>query len=127
DASGDASADLDPPRPIAPLSTARVTSRRPMLRWQLSAGSDGAAVELCRTRACTTVSWTVPARGGSAALTNDEVDSPRRLHAPPRDRAARRVHGQGARRPLPRGGRTPTGCPSPTRGDPPGPTPAGQG
>ncbi len=39
------------PRPIAPMSTSAVTSKRPTLRWQLAAGSDGASVELCRDRA----------------------------------------------------------------------------
>lgn len=39
------------PRMIAPMSTSAVTSRRPTLRWQLAAGSDGASVELCRDRA----------------------------------------------------------------------------
>jgi hypothetical protein len=43
------------PRPIAPLSTAIVTSRRPLLRWALASGTDGAAVEICRDRACTVV------------------------------------------------------------------------
>src|SRR5271169_6753879 len=32
-ATDDASADAPPPRPIAPLSSATVTARRPMLRW----------------------------------------------------------------------------------------------
>src|SRR5687768_4822818 len=36
------------PRLIAPLSAARVTSRRPGLRWVLPAGADGGGVELCR-------------------------------------------------------------------------------
>lgn len=39
-------------RLIAPLSTAAVTSRRPTLKWQLPAGSDGAHVQICRDRAC---------------------------------------------------------------------------
>jgi hypothetical protein len=42
------------PRLVAPLSTSRVTSRRPTLRWELAANSDGAHVELCRDRACET-------------------------------------------------------------------------
>jgi hypothetical protein len=40
------------PRPIRPLSTSRVTSRRPTLAWELPAGLDGARVELCADRAC---------------------------------------------------------------------------
>jgi hypothetical protein len=42
------------PRLLAPLSTSRVTSRRPTLRWELDANSSGAHVELCRDRACET-------------------------------------------------------------------------
>jgi hypothetical protein len=30
------------PRPIAPLSTATVTSQTPMFKWQLATGTDGA-------------------------------------------------------------------------------------
>jgi hypothetical protein len=41
------------PRPIAPLSTAAVTSQTPTLQWELPSGADGAHVELCRDRACT--------------------------------------------------------------------------
>ena len=39
-----ATANVAAPRPIAPLSTATVTSRRPTLHWLLAAGSDGAHV-----------------------------------------------------------------------------------
>ena len=41
------------PRLIAPLSTATVTSRRPLLHWVLPSGTDGAHVEICHDRACT--------------------------------------------------------------------------
>lgn len=41
-------------RLIAPLSTASVTSRRPTLKWQLPLDGDGAHVQICRDRACTT-------------------------------------------------------------------------
>jgi hypothetical protein len=41
-----------PPRLIAPLSTATVTSRQPILHWVLAGGSDGAHVQICRDRAC---------------------------------------------------------------------------
>jgi hypothetical protein len=44
---------LTAPRPIAPLSTSRVTSQRPTLRWQLATMTDGAEVRLCRDRAMT--------------------------------------------------------------------------
>ncbi len=40
-------------RAIAPLATATVTSHRPVLRWALPAGDDGAVVDLCADRACT--------------------------------------------------------------------------
>jgi len=40
------------PRPVAPLSTSTVTSRRPTLRWELPSGIAGARVELCADRAC---------------------------------------------------------------------------
>ncbi len=56
DAMGDTGPDLSkiaPPRLIAPLSTATVTSRRPLLHWVLPNGTDGAHVEICHDRACT--------------------------------------------------------------------------
>ncbi len=55
------------PRPIAPLSTATVTSRRPTLRWVLAAATDGARVEICADRACATVERTLVASGRSTA------------------------------------------------------------
>ena len=56
-----------PPRLIAPLSTATVTSRRPMLRWALAAGTDGALVEICRDRACTNLVTAFDAHGSAGA------------------------------------------------------------
>lgn len=41
------------PRPIAPLSTSRVTSRRPTLHWELPTGVTDTTVDLCLDRACT--------------------------------------------------------------------------
>jgi len=41
------------PRPIAPLSTSRVTSRTPTLHWALPAGVTQTIVDLCLDRACT--------------------------------------------------------------------------
>ncbi len=72
----DAASDVDvavvpPPRPLAPLSLGGVTQLRPTLRWALSAGHDGAVVELCRDRACTNVIETVMATGTSAQPTRD--------------------------------------------------------
>ncbi len=46
-----AGCELRVPRPIAPMSTSSLTTRRPTLRWELPAGVEGAAVELCRDRA----------------------------------------------------------------------------
>jgi hypothetical protein len=43
----------DTPRPIAPLSTSRVTSRRPKLRWTLPSHVTSATIDLCLDRACT--------------------------------------------------------------------------
>jgi FG-GAP repeat protein/VCBS repeat protein len=59
DASADRSAPVDAtdaavaaPRPIAPLSTSRVTSRKPTLSWALPNGVTSATVDLCSDRAC---------------------------------------------------------------------------
>lgn len=43
------------PRPLAPVSTGFVTTPQPTFRWALPAGVDGAAVEICKDRACTMV------------------------------------------------------------------------
>ena len=58
-----------PPRPIAPLSTATVTSQEPLFRWALAAGTDGAEVDICRDRACSTIVTTFIATGSSGAPT----------------------------------------------------------
>ena len=60
-------------RPIAPLSTARVTSRRPTLRWRLGRGRDGARLTLCADRACARVLSARVVAGETAA---PEVDLP---------------------------------------------------
>jgi len=54
---------LPAPRPLSPLSTARVTTATPVLAWQLPAGVDGAVVEICADRACTDVTTTFLAPG----------------------------------------------------------------
>jgi hypothetical protein len=41
---------IEPPRAIAPLSTSRVTSHSPTLRWQNAVGVGGAVIELSRSR-----------------------------------------------------------------------------
>jgi hypothetical protein len=51
--SSTACAAIPAPRPIAPLSTATVTSRSPTFRWAPASGNDGAEVEVYRDRACT--------------------------------------------------------------------------
>ncbi len=43
------------PRPISPLSLGETTRRRPSFRWELPSGMDGALLEICRDRACSTV------------------------------------------------------------------------
>jgi hypothetical protein len=61
------------PRPVAPLSTATVTSRRPTLRWSLVPGTTGAQVELCRDRACTTTLTTLT--GATSAVPTTDLPS----------------------------------------------------
>jgi hypothetical protein len=68
---GTACVPIAPPRPISPLSTATVSTMRPTLRWSLPAGTDGARVELCSDRACTTVLRTIDATGSSVAPSSD--------------------------------------------------------
>ena len=45
---------IPPPRAIAPLSTAGVTSHQPTLTFALAAGTAAAQVDLCTSRTCTT-------------------------------------------------------------------------
>jgi len=58
---------LTPPRAIAPLSTATVSSQLPVLRWVLASGEDGAVVEMFRDRACTQSVISFLANGTSGA------------------------------------------------------------
>jgi FG-GAP-like repeat len=58
-------------RLIAPLSTAKVTSRRPTLRWMLGDGDDGAHVQICRDRACAVEVISFDADGASGAPASD--------------------------------------------------------
>jgi hypothetical protein len=60
---------IPPPRAIAPLSTATVTSELPILRWSLVGGDDGAVVEICRDRACTMSVLSFTAKGTSGVPT----------------------------------------------------------
>ncbi len=60
-----ACAPIAAPRPISPLSTGSASSRRPLFTWALAAGSDGAHVEICSDRACTTSITAFDASGAS--------------------------------------------------------------
>jgi hypothetical protein len=55
------------PRPLAPLSTATVTSQTPSLHWVLAEGDDGAQVDICRDRACRTAVATFAVTGSAGA------------------------------------------------------------
>ncbi len=52
-------------RQIFPLSTARVTSQRPTLRWELRGRADGARVEVCSTRDCRRIEESADVAGAS--------------------------------------------------------------
>ncbi|HYV47520.1 MAG TPA: FG-GAP-like repeat-containing protein [Myxococcaceae bacterium] len=67
--SGSICIGIDPPQPLAPLSTAKVTSQRPTLRWKLFGNEDGAHVQICRDRGCGQVEQTLDASGTSVQLT----------------------------------------------------------
>jgi hypothetical protein len=54
-------------RLVAPLSTSTVTSQQPTLRWILGADKDGAQIDLCADRACTSGVVTFTATGTHAS------------------------------------------------------------
>jgi len=60
---------IAPPQPIAPLSTALVTSQQPTFRWALATGTTAAQVDICSTRACTTVLQTITGAAGATTGT----------------------------------------------------------
>lgn len=62
---------LEPPRPVAPPAGVRLTGMRPLFRWELPAGLDGAVIEVCADRACTEISRRFEATGDSAAPPDD--------------------------------------------------------
>jgi hypothetical protein len=64
------------PRPVGPPVGAMVTSLRPSLRWRLGGTLVGAAVEVCRDRACTVVESTFDATGTSGTLPVDLPTGP---------------------------------------------------
>lgn len=59
------------PRPTSPLSVTMVDTLRPELRWKLSGDLTGSVIELCRTRACTTVEKTFAATGSRFTVPED--------------------------------------------------------
>jgi hypothetical protein len=72
DEGGDAaSADIAPPRPIAPVSVSFLTSRRPAFRWQLAQGADGARVDVCADRSCARPVSSFDAKGSAGVPPDD--------------------------------------------------------
>lgn len=59
---------VEAPRPLSPLSTTYVTSRRPRLRWSLPEGVDGAEVIVCARPDCAAPRVTFEVRGSEAVL-----------------------------------------------------------
>lgn len=55
-------------RLVAPLSGQLLTGRTPTLRWELTAPSDGAVVEICRDRLCASVVRTLPSSGAQTLV-----------------------------------------------------------
>lgn len=53
----------DAPRLVAPMSTSFLTGATPSLRWELSANTDEAVVEMCADRACTMLERSVTVAG----------------------------------------------------------------
>jgi hypothetical protein len=66
-----ADCSLPAPRLIAPLSTARVTRMNPTLHWELAAGTDGARIEICKERDCSTILATFDATGINGTVPMD--------------------------------------------------------
>ncbi len=56
---------IQPPRLVSPLTNLRMTSQRPTLFWELTAGLTGAQIEICRDPCCRTVLQTLNAEGTS--------------------------------------------------------------
>ncbi len=56
-------------RPILPVSLGDSTLRRPTLRFALPSGADGAVIDLCRDRACSSVIETLRVTGTAARPT----------------------------------------------------------
>ena len=65
---GSSLAPFAPPRPLAPMSTATVSSGRPKLTWQLPQGVAAARVEICATRACATAEQVFDVTGAATKV-----------------------------------------------------------
>ncbi len=59
---------LQPPRPLAPISGAVVTSNRPTLRFALGPNTNVARVRICRDAACATVVQTLNGATGATTV-----------------------------------------------------------
>ncbi len=62
---------LPPPRPVAPLSSVWISSRRPTFRWENPGSNDGAAIDFCSDRACATLLATEVFTGESGTPSMD--------------------------------------------------------
>jgi len=63
---GGACVVINPPRQVAPMSTATTTSRRPSFRWELAPNTNGGRLQVCAQRACSTVLAEVDVTGSTA-------------------------------------------------------------
>lgn len=63
--------DILPPRLVGPLSNATVTSLRPGMRFALDSSNDGARVDVCTNRTCSTILTTFNVNGSSGAPSAD--------------------------------------------------------
>lgn len=61
---------IEAPRPVSPLSTSRATSQRPTLRWNNATTTDGAMIELSRTRDFRRIEQQFSSTGNHAAVSS---------------------------------------------------------
>jgi hypothetical protein len=61
--------DVAPAQQMSPLSTQHTTTQMPTLRWKLAAGTTAARVEVCATRACTSILRTSDTASGAYKVT----------------------------------------------------------
>lgn len=64
-------APIPAPKQLWPMSTATSTTRQPTFKWKLPSGEDGAHIDVCRDRACTTVVLSQDVAGEQLAVTQD--------------------------------------------------------